>query len=404
MPRYQFTAKDSEGKKVRGVLEAADENSLYAALKADGVFVLSCNAYVDRQKGKSKIKPIQLADFCRQLSTLLGAGVSLVRALELICKDEGIKPKIRDIYKGVLKVVKQGSSFADALAAQGNAFPELLINMFRASEYSGSMDNTAKRMAEHYEKDYRLNSKVKSATMYPKVLGVVVVGVIAIIFGYVMPQFEDLFAGMELPIVTRFLLAASHVVKEKWYYLLAGIAAAFIAVHFILQVKQVRYLLDRIKIKMKGIGPLLQIVYTARFARTLCSLYTSGIPIVTALQVARNTVGNLYLEKQFDESIAAVRRGEPLSEAIGRMDGFARKLTSSVAIGEESGNLEEMLITMADSFDYEAEMAIGKLVGMLEPCLIVIMAVVVGSIMVGVMIPLVGTYGQIGGDTNINTV
>lgn len=395
MPKYQYTARDAAGKKKKGKLTAADEDALYDLLKGENLFLISCRLAEKEKKNTYRLKSRQLSEFCRQLGTLLSAGVPLVRALNLMQAEETIKPKQKAIYENMIRSVRRGNSFSDTMKDQGDAFPELLINMFRAAEESGHMDKTALRMADHYQKEYRLNSKIKSATLYPKILGGVIVIVVMILFCYIMPKFMDVFADLELPAVTVALMAASSFLQKNWMWVLFGLAVLYIAIKALLTLPQIRLEVDKIKLKLPKIGVLIQTIYTARFARTLCSLYTSGLPIVTALQVSKDTIGNAYLESQFDETIAMVRRGESLSDALGQIDGFHKKLAGNVAIGEETGSLDTMLISAADNFEYDSEQAITRLIGYLEPAMIIVMAVVVGMIMVAVMLPLLNMYAEI---------
>ena len=257
------------------------------------------------------------------------------------------------------------------------------------------MDQTALRMAEHYQKEYRLSAKIKSATLYPKILCGVIVVVVMILFCYIMPKFMDVFANLELPAVTVALMAASGFMQRNWLWVLFGIAVLYVIAKAVLELPKIRLEVDRIKLKIPKIGILIQTIYTARFARTLCSLYTSGLPIVTALQVSKDTIGNSYLESQFDETIAMVRRGESLSDALSHIDGFHKKLAGNVAIGEETGSLDTMLISAADNFEYESEQAISRLISFLEPAMIIVMAVIVGMIMIAVMLPLLNMYAEI---------
>ena len=370
MPKYQYTAKDVAGKKKKGQLMAADEAALYELLRGENLFLISCRLAQKEKKNTYRLTPRQLSEFCRQLGTLLGAGVPLVRALNLM-------------------------QAADTMKDQGDAFPELLINMFRAAQESGRMDQTALRMAEHYQKEYRLSAKIKSATLYPKILCGVIVVVVMILFCYIMPKFMDVFANLELPAVTVALMAASGFMQRNWLWVLFGIAVLYVIAKAVLELPQIRLEVDRIKLKIPKIGILIQTIYTARFARTLCSLYTSGLPIVTALQVSKDTIGNRYLESQFDETIAMVRRGESLSDALAHIDGFHKKLAGNVAIGEETGSLDTMLISAADNFEYESEQAISRLISFLEPAMIIVMAVIVGMIMIAVMLPLLNMYAEI---------
>lgn len=395
MEIYSYKAKDAEGKSYSGLLQANDEVDLQAKLKADNKFLVSCKKENNKFNAK-KLKANVVSDFCRSIGQLLQAGVTLVRALKITADDESNTDKQRELYSELLKQVKTGMAFSDALELMGDAFPPLMINMIRSAESSGSLDKVCMQMAFYYDKDYRLNQKVKSAMTYPKILCVLIVAVVAVIMGFVIPQFSSLFDMMEsLPLPTTVLLAVSNFVKNKWYVIFFVCVIAFMVIKFLFAFKQVRYLKDKLEVKLPKIGKLRRIVYTARFSRTLASLYTAGIPISTCIVIARSTIGNSYIEKQFDQLIATVRNGGTLSEAIDSVDGFTKKLSSAVKVGEETGAMDNMLNSIADQMEYDSEIAINKMVAMLEPLMIVIMAVTVGFIMVAVIQPIYGSYESI---------
>ncbi len=396
MPKYQYTAQDEAGKRVKGEREAADEKDLYQRLRQEGLFLMSQKEKRDGQVRK-KIKTKDLADFCRELATLLEAGVSLVRALGIISEEENIKQNQRVIYMDLQKLIRQGVALSDAMEQQGDAFPELMIHMFRSAEASGKMDQTAFRMATHYEKQAKLKSTVTGAMTYPCILLVLIVAVVLIIFTFVLPQFEDLFSQMEsLPPTTEFLMWLSGQLIHNWLQIGIGFFVIVMVIIMIFRIYKVRLLRDKLLVYMPVVGKLLMTIYTARFARTLSSLYSSGLPIVTALQTGRKTVGNLYIDEQFDQAIAGVRAGENLSAAVGSIHGFVKKFSSTIMIGEETGSLDAMLDSSAENLEYESEMAINKLVSLLEPLMIVIMALIVGVIIVSVIGPIYGSYDAIG--------
>ena len=300
------------------------------------------------------------------------------------------------IYEDVLRLIRQGISLSDAMEQQNGAFPDLLINMIKAAQESGSMDKTAMRMAVHYEKDYKLNGKLKNAMIYPCILLVLIVLVVIFIVSFVIPQFSDLFSQMEeLPLPTRVVLGVSDAFQYYWYFILAGVAVVVLVIKGIFSIPKVHIWKDKMKLRLPVFGKLYKVIYTARFARTLSSLYSAGLPIVLALQVGRKTVGNSYMDQQFDEVIAQVRAGGNLSAALKTVDGFVNKLSSTIMIGEETGSLDSMLDSISDTLDYESEIAISKMVTMLEPVLIVVMAVIVGFIMIAVMLPIYDSYSAI---------
>lgn len=401
---FRYTAKDIDGRTVRGTMEAADYDALYAQLLEQGLYPQRVTGRGADRRPRT-LRPQELSDLCRQLSTLLASGVSLVRALTIISQDEGISAGLRRVYESVLSEVRKGSSLSDALEAQ-QVFPALMLGMIRAGEGSGRLDRVAERLAVHYEKAHQMNQQVKSALMYPMILAVLSVAVVIVIVTFVLPQFSDLFSTMDsLPAVTLALMAFSDFMVTKWYLLLLGLAALAAALRALLRallrVPSVRLALDRGKLTMPVFGKLHRIICTARFARTISSLYASGLPIITALQTARDTIGNAYIVSQFDAVLAQVRSGVSLSAALESVDGFQRKLCSSIAVGEETGQLDSMLDSIADSMEYDAQQASRRMMTILEPMLIVLMAFVVGFIIIAVMSPIIGSYSAIESSGNV---
>ena len=395
MNTYKYLARNALGKKITGKLQANDEIDLQAKLKNDNLYLESCNEVVKKTSGK-KIRSDRIADFSRSIGKLVGAGVSLVKALRIICDDETLRQKERNLYSEILKSVRTGISLSEAMALQGAAFPPMMINMFRSAEASGTLEATANQMADYYSKEYKLTKKIKSSLTYPKILGVLMVIVLAIIMGYVVPQFKSLFEQMEaLPATTEILLGISNFVADKWYLLLLFAVVIFIIFKLLFAIPSIKYQKDKIKTKLPKIGKLMRIIYTARFARTLASLYNAGLPIISCLTIARDTIDNKYIESQFETVIKDVQAGQNLSEALAKVDGFTIKLVSSVVVGEETGTLDDMLNTAADQLEYDSEMAIQSLVAMLEPMIIAGLAFVVGFIIVSVIQPIYGSYDAI---------
>ena len=395
MTTYKYVARNTLGKRITGKANANDEMDLQSRLKNDNLYLESATEVVKKYSGK-KIRPDRIADFSRSIGKLVGAGVSLVRALRIICDDETLRQKERDIYADVLKQVRTGVSLSDAMNMQGAAFPAMMINMFRSAEASGTLEATANQMADYYSKEYKLNKKIKSSLTYPKILGVLMVIVMIIIMGYVVPQFEDLFEQMEsLPVTTELLLAISDFIATKWFLLIIFGVVAFIFFKLLFSIPAVRLVKDKIKIKIPKIGKLMRIIYTARFSRTLASLYNAGLPIISCLNIARDTIDNRYIERQFETVIKDVQAGQNLSEALAKIDGFTKKLVSSVIVGEETGTLDDMLNSVADQLEYDSEMAIQSMVSMLEPMIIASLAVLVGFIIISVIQPIYGSYDAI---------
>lgn len=396
MAKYLYQARDKDGKLETGTMTAVDEDELYRCLKEKGLYLVDEQ---DAMEGKvhHQLPALMLSEFNRELGDMLGAGVTLVHALTILSKEETMGKKDRKILAQVLKMVRQGESVSDALEKQAGAFPLLMINMYHAAETSGSLADTARRLAVHYEKEHQMNTKVKGATTYPKILCVMAVLVVAFIFSFILPQLSELFDSLDqLPAPTRVLFGVSSFIQNHFKALLLAIIILGAILTLVSRMPVVKLKRDEWKLKIPVVGKLLGIIYTARFARCLSSLYCAGIPIATAMQIVKRTIGNVYIESQFDRAISLLREGKNLSEAVESIKGFRSKLASVIRVAEESGDLAMMLDSLADSFDYESETAVNRLISYLEPVLIIVMAVVIGFIMVAVMLPIYDSYSAIG--------
>lgn len=396
MPAYKYVAQNAEGKKVRGTAAAADRSSLHRQLKEEGLFLLSADESRTMRR-VTMLKPREISEFCRQIGTLVGNSVSLARALAIICEQEGIPTSQRRIYQEVTRSVRSGLPLSEALEAQNGVFPDLVIYMFRSAEAGGNLDHIAMQMANHYDKQWRLNAKVRNAMLYPKILGVLIVAVVFLIMTFILPQFSELFEQMEsLPIFTVVLMAISDFVAAYWYAVLISAIALVLLYRWIRTVPDIRIKMDQALVHLPKIGFLEKTIFTSRFARTMASLYCSGLPIVSSLTIARHAVGNLYIDQQFDEVIPFVRSGGNLSDGLSRVDGFVNKLEFTIRVGEETGSLDSMLETTADAMEYESEMALQRLVSILEPAMIILMALIVGFVMLAVIVPIYSSYETIG--------
>ncbi|MCI8335221.1 MAG: type II secretion system F family protein [Lachnospiraceae bacterium] len=396
MARFRYVAKNMEGKIFRGVMDAAKESSLQQQLGDQGLYLIrSKDASPVREH--RKFTPKQLSEFSRELSTLLASGISIVRALEIVAGGEGLSARVRSVYLDVLSQLQKGVHLWEAMEAQ-KCFPELMLGMIRSGEESGRLDQVTERLALHYERDNRLREQVKSAMTYPAVLLVMSTAVVILIVTFILPQFEELFSEMEhLPAVTMFLMGASNFLVNRWYVLLLAVFLLAVILQILGKTETMRRTLGYLKIHLPVVGRLNKVIYTARFSRTLSSLYASGMPILSALKTAGETVGNLYIEEQFEEVVSQVRSGASLSQSLCRVDGFLQKLSSIILVGEESGRLDVMLDSIAVTMEEDAEAASKRLVTLLEPMLICMMALIVGFIIVAIMLPIYESYGAIEG-------
>jgi len=397
MPKYQFTALDIENNKVADVVDARDEEDFRKIMRGRDL-VPQKFRIIDEKRHNYRLKANEVAEFCRQLASMLSSGITAVRAMDILRQRDYGKPKLKNIYERLYKDVQQGVSVSEAMQLQGRAFPELLVNMFASGEASGQLESVTDKMATHYEKEHRLNGKIKSAMRYPKILGVTTFIVIIIIFILVLPEFIGMLQGLgtELPLVTIIIMNISDFLVLRWYLLLIAVLIVVAIIQYLLSIYRIKLAFDKFKLKMPVIGKLLKIIYTARFARTLSSLYGSGVSMIRALEITGTILLNKYLESQFSDLVKNVRNGEALSEAVRKIDGLDNKLPNTILIGEEAGRLDTMLVSTADAFDYEAEQATGALVALAEPVMLVIMALVIMMVLLAVMLPMASMYNSFG--------
>ena len=400
MPRYRYTATNAQGKTVRGQADAPSEEALYNQLRGDGLYMTAAQ---EAKKSTAAFRPLKtafLADFCRNLGTLLSAGVPLVRAFRIMADERNIDARQKALYEAILGELRKGVPLSDAMESCAPAFPDLLLAMIRSAEGTGSIDQACTRMATYYEREHKMNQQVGNSLMYPMILGVLIVAVIAILMTFVLPQFQPMFDQMEtLPFLTQLLFDASDFVGKNWLVLLVVLALLVIGVRTLLAQPPIRCQWDRFILHAPVVGKLNRKICTARFARTLSNLYGSGVPIITTLAAARDSIGNRWIESQFGTALDSIRAGHSLSDSIAAIDGFELKLSSSIAVGEETGKLDSLLATISETLDYEAEMATKRLVTLLEPVMIVIMGIVVGGVVAAVIVPIYQSYGTIGGSS-----
>lgn len=394
--RYRFTAKNIEGKTFRGTATASNYNELYALLRSRNLY-LQHAVYLSGTKDKP-LTASQLADFCQALSNLLGTGIFLANALSILCEDDLPKKQIF-LYKKILTEVSGGSALSVAMKAQ-KVFPDLMVSMISSAEHSGNLDGVTARLANHYAREHKLIQQIRSAMIYPCLLAVMTLIALIVIFTFILPEFCTLFDETEnLPLFTRFLMAVSNFLVNQWYAAVIGAILLVVLVRVFLRIPSVCLRLDKWKLKTRllGIGKLTSTICTARFARTLCNLHSSGVPQLLAVRTAFKTFGNRYLASQVEAVITKLDNGNRLSASLRVVDGLQRKLCSVIQVGENTGRLDSMLDFIADSMEYDSEQASKRLITLIEPVLIIIMSLIIGAVMIGVMYPIIGSYGAIWG-------
>ena len=295
MPEYKYIAQKDDGKQINGKMSVSNERELKKKLNDRHQTLVSAEEIV-KTIALKPLKKAQLSDFCLQIGELVRSGISILRALEIQGADESITPYEKELYTRLRDRVVQGIALSSAMEELKPAFPPLLINMFRSAESSGNIDSTALRLAIQYRKEKELEETVKNALTYPKILTCLIIAVVGIIFGFIIPQFEELFSEIPvLPLSTRILLGISEFVSNYWYVIIVLAFLVWMFGGIISRIPAVRLQIDKIKVKGPW-GKLQKVIYSARFARTMSSLYSAGIPIDQCLSIARQTIGNAYIE------------------------------------------------------------------------------------------------------------
>lgn len=396
MAIFKYTATDLSGKTVRGKESAEDRAALIEKLKDKGLFCTSFTEEKEKEKdAKTKFKTKDLAFFSRQISTMLTAGISLVKALSILISQQEDKKK-RALLTEVYDDVQRGRSFSEALVSQGNAFPNLFVSMVAAGESSGNLDMIMQRLSSHYDKENKTNNKIKSAMSYPIILGVIMVVIIIALFAFVMPSFAEMFTDpSKIPAFTQFLLNVSDSMVHYPYIYVGVIIALVVVIRMLKKVPSVRMWWDRTKCRIPKAGKLICTIYTSRFAHTMSNLFASGMQMVECIQKSEQVIGNTYISKEFESVIENVKQGESLSTAIARIGIFDGVFTSVIFVGEESGTLDDILEKTADYYDEEADTAINRLTAMLQPAMILIMGVLVCAILLAVYPAMYEAIGNV---------
>lgn len=402
MPVFNYIATDAGGKEVKGIIDAETETAALSRMREMSLFPLSLTQQkvaagekrLERRGKKSffsgRVSNKELTPFTRQLATLINAGLPLVRSLNVLTQQ--MKPGVlKDTVTTIIQDIEGGSSFADALRKHPRIFSKVFVGMISAGEAGGVLDQSLTRLAEFAEKSAALRGKIKTAMTYPIIVVVVIIGVLAVIFRFVIPTFEEMFADVEmaLPAPTVLLMEISRFFREQWFLVLL-IPIAFIVLYSLIrQTRSGAMAIDKLKMRIPLMGPLVQKISVARFCRTLGTLVASGVPIIQALETARETAGNLVVSGAIEAATDSIRSGETLTTPLEANKAFPPLVSSMIGVGEETGNLEEMLLKIADNYDEEVDRAVEALSSSLEPILLVFMGVIVGFIVISLFIPLI---------------
>jgi type IV pilus assembly protein PilC len=427
MPKYDYVALDQKGKETKGSVEAASQNEAIGRVKDMQLFPTKIietekiqEKKASKQKSKpraggkkrgaldiqikipglgGKVKPKVLTTFTRQLATLVDAGLPLLRGLRVLEKQER-NGTLKNILGELALAIEGGSTFSEALAQHPKVFNRLFVNMVKAGELGGVLEVVLKRLAEFSEKAQKIKGKVKAALFYPVAVLIVAVGILALLLVMVIPKFKEVFKGMgvDLPGFTVFVLACSDAVKDH-FLTTVGSATVFVVL-FLLAIKTKigRLIWDKFKLKVPPFGQVVSKVAISRFARTLGTLVSSGVPILQALTIVKETAGNVIISNAISSVHESVKEGETITSPLEASGVFPPMVVSMVDVGEQTGALPEMLLRIADNYDEEVDNAVASMTSLLEPIMIVFLAVIVGSIVIAMFLPLIKMIGSLSGE------
>jgi type IV pilus assembly protein PilC len=431
MPKYNYVALDRSGNETKGAIECGSQNEAIGRVKDMGLFPTKITETEKEEKagkkGKTKaaapkaksggkkggamniniripglgggVKPKVLTTFTRQLATLVDAGLPLLRGLRVLEKQER-NANLKNIIGQLATSIEGGSTFSEALAQHPKVFNRLFVNMVKAGELGGVLEVVLKRLAEFSEKAQKIKGKVKAALFYPIAVLIVAVGIMILLMTFVVPKFKDVFGGMgiTLPGFTVFVLTVSDIIRHNILGTLGGAAVAVVL--FLLFVKTTfgRRIWDKTKLTMPPTGQVVSKVAISRFTRTLGTLISSGVPILQALTIVKETAGNVIIANAVNKVHESVKEGETITAPLEASRVFPPMVISMVDVGEQTGALPEMLLKIADNYDEEVDNAVAAMTSLLEPIMIVFLAVIVGSIVIAMFLPLISMISNLSGE------
>ena len=404
MPIFQYEAKLLNGETKKGKLDAVDENAVRAALRSMNYYPLMIKEEgkgdIDLRKFTS-LKTKDIAVFCRQFSYILLSGMNIVKALEILKNETGNK-KLAEAIAILYDDVQKGRSLSAAMKNQ-EVFPEMLVNMVSVGEAGGNLDEIMVRMADYYDKEYAQVQKVKQAMSYPIIIAIVAVIVVNLLIIFVLPK---LLGSMmdepeKLPLATQMLLGMSDFMKNYWYIILLALGA-LIALFKVGKKNERNIGWDKFKLKIPVYGKLSLKIAQAKFARTFGMLLNSGLSVIESMSISSKILGNKYLESLLEQAIEDVKKGVAISTSLKAKGVFSTMLIQMIKIGEESGSLDDVLGKTAVFYDKEAENAMTQMTTMIEPLIIIFLAIVVGFIIISIMLPIFESYDSLGSIIKLN--
>lgn len=400
MTRFKYEGRDRSGRK-RGVISAPSKKEAMMRLKNQGIRVISAEEVPETLLTKeitlgNPVKLQQMVVFLRQFSTLLKAGVTVVDATRILSAQTSSKA-LSKVLSEVEMELKEGIPLSEAFAKHRKIFEPLFINMLKAGEATGSLDETLERLGDHYEKQHTTRQKVIAALSYPAVVGIIAIGVVIFLLLAVVPTFVDMFAdmGSELPLITRVVLGASEIVQKYWYVLVLLVILGAAGITLIRRKKETKYYLDYFILRIPVFGSLIQKAALARMTRTFSSLFSSSVPILQSMVILERVVENEVIARVIKESRDSLESGGSLTEPMKDHWAIPPLVSHMISIGEETGSLDAMLSKIADFYEKEVEHTTDQLKSLIEPLMIVVLAGLVGTIVTAIMVPMFEMFNNV---------
>jgi len=421
MPRFRFTAMDAGGTETEDIVEAESRAQAVQMIRSKGLFptrIVETDVGRKKTGGPAaarggakpgsreirlprlfgrKVKAKQLMSFTRQLATLIDAGLPLLRGLRILLKQEK-HPALRDALAGMGESVEGGSTFSEALAQYPRIYDNLFVNMVKAGEAGGVLETVLLRLAEFMEKAERIKNKVKSAMIYPVVVMIAAMGILTFLMVFIIPKFNDIFkellGGKSLPALTQFVIGVSNAVAHRWYVILGVIVLLVVGMKVARRTEWGGPALDRVKLRLPLFGTLFRKSAVARFSRTLGTLMGAGVPVLQALNIVRDTSGNRVIAAAIQRVHDSVKEGDSMAMPLEASGAFPDMVVSMVDVGEETGALPEMLVRVADSYDDDVDTTVEGLTSVIEPIMIVMLALIIGTIVIAMFVPLISIISE----------
>jgi len=399
MAQFNYQAKTADGQAVSGVMEAESLIALRGLLRTKDMYLVTGDeAILSRRKEASskKLPAKDLTIICKQLSSMLGAGVTLIRALDILyqqTEDAKVKSILRTIYEDVQK----GDQFSDALKKRGNCFPHLMIAIVESGEASGTLEDVIGKLANQFAGDAKIGRKVISALVYPSVLLVLTICAVTAMLVFILPTFVGIFddAGSEIPGLTKAIMNLSDFIVHRWYIIIGVLIVGSMLLNRFIATDYGRHVRDSLYLRLPIVKKVVVNVAAAGFARTMSNLVSSGLPLISGIDITAKVVNNAVMEERLMEMRDDIRTGMSLSYGVKKIAVFPPIVHSMIAIGEESGDLDNLLDKLSGYLDEEVEASIERLMSMMEPMLIVLMGACIGTIVVAMLLPIFGIYDVI---------